>query len=86
LIALHLFQIGKSQLVKEPENLSTSFLATGFFVVHNTCRSSQDKEPELTRRQQVVDPVFNVGLLDVEARRDHTTFIQATNKLNNNLS
>ena len=38
----------RSDLIEESENLSTSLLATGFFVVHDTSRSSQDNEAELT--------------------------------------
>jgi hypothetical protein len=55
-------------------------------VVHDTSRGSEDKETELTRWKQVVDPGFNVFLLDVEARGDDTGLVDTTNKLDYNLA
>ena len=39
-------------LEKEAQYLSSQVLSTGLFVVHNTARSSQHEEPELTRWQK----------------------------------
>lgn len=55
-------------------------------MVHDTGRGGQDNETELTRGQQVVDPVFNRAELDVEAGGNDTALVQTTNELNNNLA
>lgn len=75
-----------SNLVEETENLTTSVLATSFFVIHDTSRGGQDEVTELTRRQQVLGPLFEVSNLDVEARRDDTTLVQTTSELDDNLT
>jgi hypothetical protein len=75
-----------SCLIEKAQNLSTSLLATGFFVIHDTSRSSKNQETELTGRQEVVDPSFDILLLDVEARRNNSSLIDTTNQLHNNLS
>lgn len=55
-------------------------------MVHDSSRSSQDKESELTGWQEVVDPSFNVLLLDVESRRDDTGLVDSSDQLDNNLA
>ena len=55
-------------------------------MIHDTSRGSKNNEAELTRRKQVVDPGFNILLLDVEAGRDDTTLVKTTNQLNDNLA
>ena len=39
-------------------------------MVHDSVGSGEDHESELTGREQVVDPLFNILDLDVEARAD----------------
>ena len=74
------------ELVKVSEELATSVLATSFFVIHDSGRGGENHEAELTRRHQIVDPLLNVGNLDVEARRDDTGLVQATVQLDDNLA
>jgi hypothetical protein len=61
-------------------------LATSFFVVHDTSRGGQDEVTELTRRQQVLGPLFEISNLDVEAGRDDTTLVQTTSQLDDDLA
>ena len=55
-------------------------------MVHDTGRGSKDEETKLTGWKQVVDPGFNIFLLDVEARRNDTSLVDATNELDYNLA
>ena len=73
-------------LIKESKDFTTSLFATTFFVIHDSGRSSQDQVSELTGRQEVVDPGFDILLLDVESRRDDTSLVDSANQLNYNLS
>ena len=41
---------------------------------------------ELTARKKVVAPHFNFVDLDIEAGRDATALVEATNKIDNNLT
>jgi hypothetical protein len=75
-----------TDLVEETEDLSTSLLASGFFVVHDTRGGGEYDVSELTRGQEVVDPGFDVLELDVEAGRDDTALVQATDELDDNFS
>lgn len=61
-------------------------LATSLFVVHDTSRGGQDKETELTRRQQVGGPLLELAELNVEAGRDDTALVQATVQLDDNFA
>jgi len=61
-------------------------LLTSLFVIHDTSRGGQDKVTELTGRQQVSGPLFELGELDVETGRDDTTLVDTTVELNNNLT
>ena len=76
----------KSNLIEETENLTTSMLGTSLFVIHNTSRGGQDQVTELTGRQQVGGPLFELGELDVETGRDNTTLVDTTVELNNDLT
>ena len=73
-------------LVEETKNLTTSMLGTSLFVIHDTSRGGQDQVTELTSRQQVSGPLFELGELDVETGRDNTTLVDTTVKLNNDLT
>jgi hypothetical protein len=48
--------------------------------------TDQDDEAETTRWKEQVDPVLNLGDLDVEAWRDDTGLVQPSIELDNNLS
>lgn len=72
-------------LIEESENTSSSLSATSLLMVHDTERSGQHNVTELTRGQEVADPLFHLGQLDVVARADDATLVDATNELDNNL-
>lgn len=57
---------------EEAQHLATDVLPPGFFVVHDASRSGKNDEAELTRRQEVVAPLFHIVNLDVEAWGDDT--------------
>lgn len=61
-------------------------LATSLLVVHDAIRGGQDDEAKLTRREQVVDPVFHLWQLDIVTGRDDTTLVQTAIQLNDNLT
>lgn len=73
-------------LVEISKNLATSVLATGLLVIHNASRGGQDNEAKLTRGQQVVDPILQLGKLNIEAGRDDTTLVEAAIKMDDDLS
>lgn len=61
-------------------------LGTSLFVVHNTSGGGQDDVTELTSRQQVSGPLFDLTNLDVETGRDDTTLVKTTVELDNDLT
>jgi hypothetical protein len=48
--------------------------------------TDQDDVAKTTRRKEQVDPVLDLGDLDVEAWRDDTGLVQPSIELDNNLS
>lgn len=52
-------------------------LASGLLVVHDTGRGGQDDEAELTRGQQLDNPLLELTELDVVAGVDDTALVQA---------
>lgn len=75
-----------SLLVEETENLSGNVLPAGLLVVHNTGRGGQDDETELTRGEQLDDPLLHVAELDVVAGRDDTGLVDAAVELDDDLA
>ena len=55
-------------------------------MVHNASRSSQDNVTELSSRQQVSSPLFDISNFNVESWRDNTTLVQSTVQLNDDLT
>lgn len=55
-------------------------------MVHNTSRGSKDNETKLARGEEVVNPVLQLGKLNVKARGNNTTLVEASVQVNNNLS
>ena len=66
-------------LVEEAEDLATDVLSPGLLVVHNASGGGQDDEAELTRGKELDDPLLHVAELDVVARRDDTSLVEARN-------
>ena len=61
-------------------------LPSGLLVVHNTGRGGQNDVAELTRRQQLDNPLLEIGETDVVAGRDDTGLVQAAVELDNDLA
>lgn len=55
-------------------------------MVHDTSGSSQNDLTELSGWQQVVSPSLDIVNFDVESWGDHTTLVQSTVQLNDNLT
>lgn len=58
-----------------PNDLSSDMLPSSFLVVHDSGRSCQDDVPELTRRQQLDDPLLEVRYSNVVSWRDDTCLV-----------
>ncbi len=73
-------------LVEVAKDLASCALASGLLMIHDTVRGGEHNVAELTRRQQVVDPLFNVFQLNVKARADHATLVNSANQIHNNFA
>lgn len=73
-------------LVEEADDLAGNVLSAGLLVVHDTSRGGQDNVAELTGRQQLDDPLLEVGETDVVAGGNDTSLVEAAVQLNNNLA
>ena len=87
-LCVHAFRnlICINDLVKEPKDLSTGLLCTSFVVIHNAICGSEDKVAKSTRRKDVLHPLLNLVRCDIKARRDHSTLVDAPNKVHDNLA
>ena len=74
------------RLVKEAKDLASNVLSPSLLVVHDTGRRGEHDVTELTRRQQVGDPLLHVLELDVVAWGDDTALVQAAVELDDNLA
>lgn len=64
-------------LVEEANDLSGNVLASGLLVVHDTSRGGEHDVSELTRRQQLDNPLLELVQADIVAGRDDTGLVQA---------
>ena len=55
-------------------------------MVHDTGGGGQDNVTELTRGEELDDPLLNIAELDVVAGRDDTGLVDAAVKLDDNLA
>ena len=61
-------------------------LAASLLVVHDALRGGQHDVTELTAGEQVAGPHLDLVDLNIEAGRDATALVQATNQIDNDLS
>jgi hypothetical protein len=73
-------------LVEEAEHFATGVLSSGLLVVDDASAGSQHNVAELTGWQQVVDPLFNIVNLEIEARGDNTALVDAADQVDNDLA
>jgi hypothetical protein len=74
------------RLVEESKDLARNVLASRLLVVHDTSRGRKDDVAELTRRQQLDNPLLKLNQADVEARADDASLVQAAVQLDDNLA
>lgn len=75
-----------SRLVEEANDLARDVLASGLLVVHDTGRGGQDDVAELTGREQLDNPLLELGEADVVAGGDDTGLVEAAVELDDNLA
>jgi hypothetical protein len=75
-----------TSLVEETKDLSGNVLPPGLLVIHDTGRGGEDDVAELTRREQLDNPLLEITELDVVAGRDNTGLVNATVELDNDLA
>jgi hypothetical protein len=75
-----------TRLVEEPDDLSGNVLASGLLVVHNTGRGGEDHVSELTRWQELDNPLLEIAETHVVAGGDNTGLVEAAVQLDNNLA
>lgn len=73
-------------LIEETDDLASNVLSSGLLVVHDASAGGEDNVAELTRWQQFDDPLLEIAELAVVSRRDDTSLVETTVKLNNDLS
>ena len=61
-------------------------LASGLLVVHDTGRGGQDDVAELTGREQLDNPLLELGEADVVAGGDDTGLVEAAVELDDDLA
>lgn len=76
----------QNDLVEETKNLARNVLPPGLLVVHDTGRGGEDDVAELTRGEQLDDPLLEVTELDVVAGRDDTGLVDAAVQLDDDLA
>ncbi len=55
-------------------------------MIHDSYTSSQDDVSELTRGQQVLDPLLHLRSLNIKPRADNSAFIDTSIQLHHDLS
>lgn len=73
-------------LVEEAEDLAGNVLAAGLLVVHDASGGGENDVAELTRGQQLDDPLLHITELDVVAGRDDTGLVDAAVELDDDLA
>jgi hypothetical protein len=76
----------ETSLVEVAKNLATSAFAPGFFVIHDTVGRCEHDVTELTRGEQILNPLFDVFQFDVEAWADHSALVDAANQVYNDFA
>ena len=87
---IYIFVIKKSiitsSLIEEAEDLATSVALTGFFVVHNTEGGGEDDVAELTGREDVLNPGFELRSFSIITGGDGTALVEAAVEVDNSLA
>jgi hypothetical protein len=78
--------VSRPFLVEETNDLASDVLASGLLVVHDTGRGGEDDVAELTGREQLDNPLLELGEADVVAGGDDTGLVEAAVELYNDLA
>jgi len=73
-------------LVEETDDLAGDVLPPRLFVVHDTRRGGEHNVAELTRRQELDDPLLEIAELDVVAGGDDTSLVETSVELDDDLA
>jgi hypothetical protein len=68
-------------LVEETKNLSGNVLPPGLLVVHDTGGGGEDDVTELTRRQELDNPLLEIAELDIVTGGDDTRLVDLQEEL-----
>jgi len=71
----------RRRLVKEADDLACDVLSPRLLVVHDAGGGGEDDVAELTRWQKLDNPLLHVAELDVVARADDTSLVEAGERL-----
>lgn len=75
-----------TRLIEETKNFPTGMLSSCLLMVHNTIRRSKHDIAELTRRQQIGDPLFDFTNANVKARGDHAALVDTTDEIDDDFA
>ena len=73
-------------LVEEAEDLASDVLPPGLLVVHDAGGGGEDDAAELTRGEELDDPLLEVAELDVVAGADDAGLVEAAVELDDDLA
>merc|ERR1719183_621893 len=77
---------GSTSSEEEAYNFATRVFPTGFLVVHDAIRGSEHNMTELARRQEVGGKLLQATKRDIKSRRDHATFVDTTNQVDDDFA
>jgi hypothetical protein len=73
-------------LIEEANDLASNVLSSSLFVIHNAGRCGQDDVTELTRWQQLDNPLLEVSELNIVAGGDDTGLVETAVELDDDLA
>jgi hypothetical protein len=82
----HCWKSIEDNLVEKSENLASNMFPPSFLMIHNARTCGKDNISNTSRRQELIDPIFQVGKTDVESRRNDSTLVKTSVELNDNLA
>ncbi len=76
----------KGRSVKVPQELATNVLLACLFMITDSVVGGEHDVAELSRGKQLGDDLLVVNELEVEARRDDPTLVEASEQFNDNFA
>ena len=80
------YHCAQPDLVEETDDLAGDVLSASLLVIHNTGRGGENDVAELTRWEQLDNPLLEVTESDVVAGRDDTGLVETAVELDNDLA